>query len=153
VHHFTRTKLSFQFFTFEQFKSVFIFGGPGAVATPTVTCQSLSQPGLPDGIFSNKKYQFGPILEGNEWKKCWYILWSFGMFYRHMYVIFSGPLVIWYIFPRFGIVCQEISVNPGRNAPFCICILYLCLNFVAIWYIVPRKLVPWYNFLHFVHSI
>jgi hypothetical protein len=32
----------------------------------------------------------------------WYILGSFGNFE-----------VIWYIFSRFGILCQEISGNPG----------------------------------------
>jgi hypothetical protein len=32
----------------------------------------------------------------------WYILWPFLYF-----------VVIWYIFPRFGILCQENSGNPG----------------------------------------
>jgi hypothetical protein len=32
----------------------------------------------------------------------WYILWPFG-----------NVVVIWYIFPRFGILCQEKSGNPG----------------------------------------
>jgi hypothetical protein len=32
----------------------------------------------------------------------WYILWPFG-----------DVVVIWYIFPRFCIVCQEKSGNPG----------------------------------------
>jgi hypothetical protein len=34
----------------------------------------------------------------------WYILWQFG------YVV-----AIWYIFPHFGILCQEKSGNPERN--------------------------------------
>jgi hypothetical protein len=32
----------------------------------------------------------------------WYILWPFGNF-----------VVIWHMFPRFGILCQEKSGNPG----------------------------------------
>jgi hypothetical protein len=36
-----------------------------------------------------------------------YILWPFG------YVV-----VIWYIFPRFGILCQEKSGNPAMNSKF-----------------------------------
>jgi hypothetical protein len=34
----------------------------------------------------------------------WYILWPFG-----------NVVVIWYIFPRFGILCQEKSGNPACN--------------------------------------
>jgi hypothetical protein len=55
----------------------------------------------------------------------WYILWPFGIFYGHLvyfmaiwyilwsFGIFYGHLVIWYIFPPFGILCQEKSGNPG----------------------------------------
>jgi hypothetical protein len=32
----------------------------------------------------------------------WLILWPFG-----------NVVVFWYIFPRFGILCQEISGNPA----------------------------------------
>jgi hypothetical protein len=34
----------------------------------------------------------------------WHILWPFG-----------NVVVIWYIFPRLGILCQEKSGNPGFN--------------------------------------
>jgi hypothetical protein len=34
----------------------------------------------------------------------WYILWPFG-----------NVVIIWYISPRFGILCQEKSGNPGRK--------------------------------------
>jgi hypothetical protein len=43
-----------------------------------------------------------------EWKMLvyfmviWHILWPF-----------CNVVVIWYIFPRFGILCQEKSGNPG----------------------------------------
>jgi hypothetical protein len=33
----------------------------------------------------------------------WYILWPFG-----------NVVIIWYIFPRFGILCQEKSGNLGQ---------------------------------------
>jgi hypothetical protein len=44
-----------------------------------------SDPGLPDGLFSNQKSQiwvnFGVPLNG----KCWYILRPFRLFYVHFY--------------------------------------------------------------------
>jgi hypothetical protein len=55
--------------------------------------------GVPDVIFSNQKFQFGYIL----WDVG--ILWPFGISYGHF-------MVIWYIFPRFGMLCQEKSGNP-----------------------------------------
>jgi hypothetical protein len=54
------------------------------------------------------------ILEGKGWYKSsryvrleyittiWYVLWPFG-----------NLLAIWYIFPRFGILCQYKSCNPA----------------------------------------
>jgi hypothetical protein len=36
-----------------------------------------------------------------------YILWPFG-----------NLVAIWYIFPHFGILCQEKSGNPARNHSF-----------------------------------
>jgi hypothetical protein len=72
------------------------------------------------GIFSNQKYLFGSILEGlgmeNDgrlaiWnmfvcisRSFWYILRPFGNF-----------VVIWYVFFRFGTLCQEKSGNPGAR--------------------------------------
>jgi hypothetical protein len=69
---------------------------------------------LPDGLFSNQKYQFGYILDGlgmaNIGTFCGHllyfvatcdILWSFGTFVVIWYI--CGHLVhfvvIWYIFP------------------------------------------------------
>jgi hypothetical protein len=71
--------------------------------------------GLPDGIFSNQKSKFGQIVVGLGMEKVGkffghleytnvairYILWSFG-----------NLLSIWFIFHRFGILCQEKSGNP-----------------------------------------
>jgi hypothetical protein len=53
--------------------------------------------GLPDGVFSNQKFQFRSILEGLRMENAgifyghlvcfiviWYILWLFGIFYGHL---------------------------------------------------------------------
>jgi hypothetical protein len=64
---------------------------------------------LPDGIFSNQKYQFRSILEGlamevvcilihfayftaKGYMAIWYILWSSGIFFQFWYVV---PSKIW----------------------------------------------------------
>jgi hypothetical protein len=68
-------------------------------------------------IFWAILYQTYLVTLALEWK-FWYILWSFGILYVRSWDIwyFSGILVvIWYIFPRFGIVCQEKSGNPAFN--------------------------------------
>jgi hypothetical protein len=60
-------------------------------------------------------YIFKPKIQiwvhfGGPWNgECWYILWSFGMIHGHS-VHF---VVIWYVFPGFGILCEEKSGNPG----------------------------------------
>jgi hypothetical protein len=82
---------------------------------PAESSQEIS--GFPDGIFSNQKSQCGWILEGLEVENVricyslleyitaiWYTLWPFGTL-----------LVIWFIFPRFGILYQEKSGNPART--------------------------------------
>jgi hypothetical protein len=73
------------------------------------------QTGLPDGIFSNQKpHKFWCVL---QWKMLVYlmdirpILQAFDMFYGHL-VYF---VVIWYIFPRFGMLYQEKSGNPAHR--------------------------------------
>jgi hypothetical protein len=57
----------------------------------------------------------------------WSILCPFGVFYGYLiyfshlrtFGTFFGQLVycmvIWYIFPRFGILCREKSGNPGAH--------------------------------------
>jgi hypothetical protein len=64
--------------------------------------------GLPDGIFSNQKYQFGYILRGLS---------------MHDVGIFYGRLVylpaIWYILLPFGIFCDNL------------------VNCMVIWIILP----------------
>jgi hypothetical protein len=54
-----------------------------------------------DGIFYGHLEYFTVI---------WYILWPFG-----------NVVLIWYIFPHFGILCQEKSGNPA----------YISENFVV----------------------
>jgi hypothetical protein len=66
-------------------------------------------PGLPDGIFSNQKSQFGYKLEGLAmedfgifyghfvyFKAIGYILWLFSIFYG--YLLYFSPF--WYVVPR-----------------------------------------------------
>jgi hypothetical protein len=54
----------------------------------------------PDGIFCGHLVYFVAI---------WYILRPYGIFCGHL-VYF---MVIWHIFPRFGMLYQEKSGNPG----------------------------------------
>jgi hypothetical protein len=70
----------------------------------------VSKTGLPDGFFSNQKFQLGQTLEGLRWENVDIgILWPFGIFYGHLvHFVF-----LWYIFSGFGIVYQEKSGNPG----------------------------------------
>jgi hypothetical protein len=75
--------------------------------------------GLPDGIFSNQKDQFGSILyTGYCNGRCMYILWLFGLSYGHLVFVvaiwYTYFMVIWYIFSGFGILYQEKSGNPDQ---------------------------------------
>jgi hypothetical protein len=68
--------------------------------------------------FQTKNSNLGKFWRALEWKMLVYfvviwniirssgipILWPFG-----------NVVVIWYIFPRFGILCQEKSGNPAHN--------------------------------------
>jgi hypothetical protein len=72
---------------------------------------------LPDGIFSYQTknpisvHFIGPLNE-----KCWYILWSLGIFTAVWYILIGtyifGHLVY---FSRFGLLYHEQSVNPARD--------------------------------------
>jgi hypothetical protein len=54
---------------------------------------------------------FGGSCNGS----CLYIIWPFGLLWQ--FYIFCGHLVhyivLWYIFPRFGVLHQDKSGNPG----------------------------------------
>jgi hypothetical protein len=79
-----------------------------------------SSAGLPDGICTFKPKI--PILECNGMEKdgilnghlvyimtIWYIIRPFG-----------NLEAVWHIFPRFGILCHEISGNPAPTARACL---------------------------------
>jgi hypothetical protein len=48
---------------------------------------------------------------GSCTSRCWYILWPFGLFRGYCVYITA----IWYIFPRFGILYQGITGDPGQQ--------------------------------------
>jgi hypothetical protein len=55
-------------------------------------------------------------LEGPCNGRCWYILWPFSLLYGYFVyavVIMVYFVVIWSIFPRFGMFYREKSGNPG----------------------------------------
>jgi uncharacterized membrane protein YkvI len=60
--------------------------------------------------FQTKNPNLGKFWRALEWKMVvcfmviWYILWQFG-----------NVVVIWYIFPCFGIFCQEKSGSPAAQ--------------------------------------
>jgi hypothetical protein len=62
--------------------------------------------------FHTKNPYLGKFWRALEWKilayfiPIWNILWANG-------ISFGNCVVIWYIFPRFGILSQEKSGNPG----------------------------------------
>jgi hypothetical protein len=69
-------------------------------------------------IFKQTWINFGGSCNG----RCWYILLPFGKFSAHLVYLFCGyfgnSVIIWYIFPRFGMLCQDTSGNPDREDAF-----------------------------------
>jgi hypothetical protein len=69
---------------------------------------------LPDGIFSNKKSQFGKSLDGllmeDMFTAIWLILRPFGLYCGQL-VYFT---VIWYFSVLVPMLYQEKSGSPGR---------------------------------------
>jgi hypothetical protein len=63
--------------------------------------------------FQTKNPNLGKFCRALAWKKFWYSLWPFWIFYGH----FVHFLFIWYIFPYLGTMYQEKSGNPGFD-PF-----------------------------------
>jgi hypothetical protein len=67
--------------------------------------------------FQTKKSNLGKFWRTLEWKMLvylrviWNILPPFGKFLR----LLGKAVIIWYIFPRFGILFREKSSNPGRK--------------------------------------
>jgi hypothetical protein len=71
-------------------------------------------PGLPDGLFANQKFQFGYILDGLG-------VDNVGIIYGHLEYLKA----IWYILLSMGVCCCQL------------------VYFVVIWYIFPYWYVVW----------
>jgi hypothetical protein len=74
--------------------------------------------GLPDGIFSNKNPNLGTFWRVLQRKilECFINIWSISRPFDICYSYLFYFVVIWYIFPRFGILYQEKSGNLGSDA-------------------------------------
>jgi hypothetical protein len=74
---------------------------------------------LPDGIFYTKNPNLGIFWSALELKMLvyfmviWKLLRPFWYIYGHFVLLWSFGL----IFPRFGVLCQEKSGNPGGGGP------------------------------------
>jgi hypothetical protein len=64
---------------------------------------------LPDGIFTNQKLLLGYTYFVGPWNVRYWYIWPFGLF--HGYLVYFTA--VWYIFPRFGMLYQGKSGNPG----------------------------------------
>jgi hypothetical protein len=62
--------------------------------------------------FQTKKLNLGKLWRALEWKMPVYFM---VIFIVKMYILwpFGNGVVIWYIFSRVGILCQEKSGSPG----------------------------------------
>jgi hypothetical protein len=67
--------------------------------------------GLPDGLFSNQKFQIWENLGGPLNGKCWYIFWPFVIFYGHC-VYFTA---FWSSLWSFGIFLPIWNVWTKKN--------------------------------------
>jgi hypothetical protein len=94
------------------------------------------RPGLPDGIFSKQKSQFGYILE-------WLALKDVGKFYGHLVYFTAISYSLWPfgIFRGyFGIFFPVLVCYTKKNlATFVIFCGYFGI-FVPFWYVIPRKI-------------
>jgi hypothetical protein len=72
-------------------------------------------PGLPDGLFSNQKYQFGYIFEGLRMENA-------GIFYGHLEYF----LVIWYMLWPFGSLSFCYIVSRKIWQPWTVCTILTC---------------------------
>jgi hypothetical protein len=76
-----------------------------------VGVDSLSEAGLPDGFFSDQKFQFGDIWENLDMLfyilVIWNILLRLGIFYGHLVILWSFGI----LFPRFGTFTEKNLAN------------------------------------------
>jgi hypothetical protein len=91
---------------------------------------AICESGLPDGLFFKPKIPIWVILEGLRMENA-------GIFYGPLeyctviwYILLplSKAVLIWYIFSRFGILCQEKSGNPGVNVLFTLTFVFSQIN-------------------------
>jgi hypothetical protein len=76
---------------------------------------------LPDGFcFQTKNTNLGKFWRVLQWKLLVYLMaiWSIYSHLVYFVAIWKHFMVIWYIFPRFGMLHQEKSGNPGPNLCF-----------------------------------
>jgi hypothetical protein len=81
----------------------------------------LLRTGLPDGVGLLKPNIQIWINFGGPWNgKFWYILWPCEIYYGHLVYFwpFGNLVVIWYIFPRFGILNQTKIWQPWLRTFF-----------------------------------
>jgi hypothetical protein len=67
-------------------------------------------------IFKPKITNFGKFWKALELKRLVYVSYghlNYRMAFWYISLPFGNLVAIWYIFPRFGILCQEKSGNPG----------------------------------------
>jgi hypothetical protein len=102
-----------------------------------------SEAGLPDGLFSNQKYQFWVNFGGTWTGMCWCILWPLEIFYGHsgyfmtiwvhfafIWYVFSPVLVYMYV-PRK--IWQPRSEDQSRARLFFLCYKTLDQFFPSSW--------------------
>jgi hypothetical protein len=70
--------------------------------------------GLPDGNIFRPKIPIWVHFVGAWNGKSWYTLRPFGI---GILWPLGNLVAIWYIFPRFGMLCQEKSGQPGMDLP------------------------------------
>jgi hypothetical protein len=65
--------------------------------------------------FQTKNPNLGKFWRVLQWRRCWLILWPFGLFYCHFVGIYNGHVVyfvnIWVYFSHCAILYQEKSGN------------------------------------------
>jgi hypothetical protein len=76
----------------------------------------LCVPGLPDGLFSNQKSQFGGKLQGGRLENVDIFNGHLEYFSWILYDHLAHLVFIWYIFSSFGIMHQQNLATPCVTA-------------------------------------
>jgi hypothetical protein len=69
--------------------------------------------------FNTKNPNLGTFWRASEWNRLviFFVHLEYSMAIRYISLPFGNIVAIWYIFPRFGTLCQEKSGIPGLD-PF-----------------------------------